>query len=408
MTLHANLRRDLKSTFADDFSRKKRPGRCFLAHLFSVKSPPMGQCASRMAVVGAKQAATAQYPAERRNIATTAASPSKPSSRSLVTSRTGSSFDDFDSSSGSLKGHIASGPIISTTASIDEADAKNDDGGNDGLSSFLDVYPLVLVFLPPAEVVQNLPICRFLRDAALTALPTILADDLRPALPKDLARLIDASPDRNGQWTKLAREWRSTTFVVAADALPLSEEVGGSDDEESDDADDEDSDDARDETEDSETDDDDFTAANSTAAPTTALEAFLSMPDVRDCLVDGCDPAAFAAWLHDKTEDYRGLGDINFWLKTAYVEESFEDETDDGGPYVTLTQGGLVEAGGGVGVRPERYRDFANLVLQCVEGLTEHFLYAEITGSGGTPLCYSDGTPLIMWIDAFGEYMYTC
>ena len=365
----------------------------------------MGQCASRMAVVGAKQAATAQYPAERRNIATTAASPSKPSSRSLVTSRTGSSFDDFDSSSGSL--NIASGPI-STTASIDEADAKNDDGGNDGLSLFLDVYPLVLVFLPPAEVVQNLPICRFLRDAALTRLPTILADDLRPALPKDLARLIDASPDRNGQWTKLAREWRSTTFLVAADALPLSEEVGGSDDEESDDADDEDSDDARDETEDSETDGDDFTAANSTAAPATALEAFLSMPDVRDCLVDGCDPVAFAAWLHDKTEDYRGLGDINFWLKTAYVEDSFEDETDDSGPYVTLTQGGLAEAGGGVGVRPERYRDFANLVLQCVEGLAEHFLYAEITGSGGTPLCYSDGTPLIMWIDAFGEYMYTC
>lgn len=367
----------------------------------------MGQCASRMAVVGAKQAATAQYPAECRKIATTAASPSKPSSRSLVTSGTISSFDDFDSSSGSL--NIVSGPIP-TTASIDEANAKNDDGGNNGLSLFLDVYPLVLVFLPPAEVAQNLPICRFLRDAALTALPTILADDLRPALPKDLARLIDASPDRNDHWAKLAREWRSTTFVVAADALPLSEEVGGtcSDDEESDDADDEDSDDTGDETEDSETDGDDFTAANSTAAPATALEAFLSMPDVRDCLVDGCDPATFAAWLHDKTEDYRGLGDINFWLKTAYVEDRFEDETDDGGPYVTLTQGGLVEAGGGVGVRPERYRDFANLVLQCVEGLAEHFLYAEITGSGGTPLCYSDGTPLIMWIDTFGEYMYTC
>lgn len=363
----------------------------------------MGQCASRMAVVGAKQAATAQCPAERRKIATTAASPSKPSSRSLVTSRTGSSSDDFDSSSGSLD--IASGPI-STTASIDEADAKNDDGGNDGLSLFLDVYPLVLAFLPPAKVAQNLPICRFLRDAALTALPTILADDLRPALPKDLARLIDASPNRNDQWTKLAREWRSTTFVVAADALPLSEEVGGSDDEESDDADDEDSDDADDEREDSETDGDASTAANSTAAPTTALEAFLTMPDVRDCLVDGCDPAAFAAWLHDKTEDYRGLGDINFWLKTAYVENRFEDEADDGGPYVTLTQGGLVEAGGGVGVRSERYRDFANLVLQCVEGLAEHFLYAEITGSGGTPLCYSDGTPLIMWIDAFGEYIH--
>ena len=382
----------------------------------------MGQCASRMAVVGAKQAGTTQYPAECRTIATPTANPSKASSRALVTSRTVSSSDDFDSSSGSLE--IASGPI--STASIDgcatalcgsskdkacpqnELNTEKDHGSNDGLSLFLDVYHLVLVFLPPAEVVQNLPICRFLRDAALTALPTILADDLRPALPKDLARLIDAHPDRNGQWTKLAREWRSTKFVAvtadAADALPFSEEVDSSSD------DDEDSDDAGDDdaTESCGTGGDDSTAANSLdAAPATALEAFLSMPDVRDCLVDGCDPAAFAAWLHDKTEDYRGLGDINFWLKTAYVEDRFDDETDDGGPYVTLTQGGLVEgeAGGGVGVRPERYRDFANLVLQYVEGLAEHFLYVEITGKGGTPLCYSDGTPLIMWIDGFGEYI---
>ena len=149
-------------------------------------------------------------------------------------------------------------------------------------------------------------------------------------------------------------------------------------------------------------DEDESTTA---APPETALEAFLSQPDVRECLVDGCDPAVFAAWLHDETEDYRGLGDINFWLKTAYVEDRFDDEADEAGPYVTLTQRGLVEAG--VGVRPERHRDFANLVLRCTEGLAEHFVYVEITSRGGTPLRYSDGTPLIhliMWIDGLGEY----
>ena len=315
---------------------------------------------------------------------------------------------------------------------------------NDGL---VDVYPLALEFLSPAEIARLLPICRSLSGAGRAVLPSVLAGELRPQLPRALVRLIDASPRRNEQWTQLAREWRRKSFVRAdeggedgdddgnskdggeggeelIDAPIANSTTTGDYDEESESEEDDDSslassgvsvpslhsedmtkveDSDEDSDEDSgDYDNDDEEEGGEATDTDTVLKAFLSKPAVVECLIDGCDPAAFASWLRGRDE-YRELADISHCLKGAYMAGTFEDETDEEGPYVTLTRSGLAED---VGVLPEKYRKFAGLVFKSIEVSCEYYLCAEITGRGGQALYYPDGTPLIMWIDAGGKCMH--
>lgn len=275
-------------------------------------------------------------------------------------------------------GSDSSGQSPPSQAAAEERDQKQEQEQEQGLGTanndgLLDVCPMALEFLSPAEIARLLALCRPLSEAGRAVLPSVLAGELRPRLPTDLAGRIDASPHRNEQWTKLAKEWRRESFVRAD---------GG----------DEDEDDATDE-------DDD---GGDTADTDTVLNAFLSKPKVVECLVDGCDPPAFASWLLGR-DGYRGLADISHCLNGACMAGTFEDETDEEGPYVTLTQSGLAD---GVGVLPDKYHDFAGLVFRAIEGHYEYYICVEITGPGGQTLCYPDGTPLMMWIDAEGKYTY--
>ena len=357
----------------------------------------------------------------------------------------------------------------------EEQKKQGNDSNVNNHDGLVDVYPLALEYLSPADIVRLIPICRSLAEAGRAVLPSVLAGELRPQLPRALVRMIDASPHRNEQWTKLAKEWRRKSFVRADEGggedaddddnegslckddgeggeeltdTPTAnstatatatatattntggdDEESGSEEEESEEDDDstlassssvgsgppslysedtteveesgEDSDEDSNEDEDLNEDADDDEEEDGEAADTdTVLKAFLSKPQVMKCLVDGCDPAAFASWLLGRDE-YRGLVDISHCLKGAYMAGTFEDETDEEGPYVTLTRSGLAE---NVGVLPEKYYDFAGLVVKSIEGPCEYYLCAEITGRGGQALYYPDGTPLIMWIDAGGKY----
>ena len=367
----------------------------------------LGQCISRMMVVDAEQALSpiAAAAATRTDAVAVHVSVAEDTGSVLMASRP-------------------------PQAGGEKEDEKKQGLGGTAADGLVDVYPMALEFLSPAEIARLLPICRSLSDAGRTVLPSVLADELRPRLPTDLADMIDASPHRNDQWTKLAKEWRRKSFVRAGGGCDVggsskedglietpsatsssttsssNDEESDSEEEESVDVEDDDSssvssdppslysDDATDEG----GDEDEGNAADTE----TVLGAFLSKPKVVECLIDGCDSGAFASWFLAR-DGYRGLADINHCLKGAYMAGTFDDETDEEGPYFTLTQAGLAN---GVGVLPEKYHDFAGLVCGAIEGRCEHYICAEINGRGGQTLCYPDGTPLIMWIDAEGKYTY--
>ena len=112
-------------------------------------------------------------------------------------------------------------PVATTSSMSMTASATSTNGGEEeGVSSanndaLIDVYPLALGFLSPGEVARLLPLCRALHDVGREALPSVIANDLRPILPVGLVKSIDDGINKNDHWMKLAKEWRCKSFVRA-------------------------------------------------------------------------------------------------------------------------------------------------------------------------------------------------
>lgn len=180
----------------------------------------LGQCISRMMVVDAEQALSPIAAAAATRTDAVAVSVAEDTGSVLIASGTVQSKSRPPQAGGEKEDEKKQGLGGTATDGLEE---KQGLGGTaaDGL---VDVYPMALEFLSPAEIARLLPICRSLSDAGRTVLPSVLADELRPRLPTDLADMIDASPHRNDQWTKLAKEWRRKSFVRAGGGC----DVGGS------------------------------------------------------------------------------------------------------------------------------------------------------------------------------------
>ena len=253
------------------------------------------------------------------------------------------------------------------TKSMSAGESREEEEGvasvNDAL---VDVYPLALGFLPSAEIARLLPLCHALELAGREAMPSALADELRPILPVSLAKAIDDSDNSNDYWVKLARAWRRKSFVRA--------EANAN------------------------TDDD--------ASPPTGavrileytddlLEAFFSEPEVSECLVQDCDPAAFVSYLRDIDEGYDSLGGLRTVLRGAWIDDEVNDEDR---PYHKLTETGVPNTG----VRADKFSSFIQAVFKYAPG-ENHFLCIEITAEGGKPIRLEDGTPLAMWVNGEGR-----
>ena len=309
------------------------------------------------------------------------------------------------------------------------------------------VIMYALPMLPSTQAVKYFTTCKAWHQIGQEVLPSILAKELQPLLPRRLVRMMNKSEHSRSHWTEFARQWRQKEFVranvgkSAVERNAVTCEATGETDK----------------------NDDDSTPRKCSACgeisdnlkrctgcksvwycnvtcqkahrkghkkecrrigkekkdierriaqevkhckaiePFTEgrmLETFFSRPDIAECLADTTSPEEYVKFL--ESLNCHSFHTLAMGFGGGMSECSKDVATEDWPNYQVLTEGGYDGKTSGNRIRKEKFDYFVDQVQRCAPGVNHYFML-EITYAGGQPLALEDGTPLAIWTDGIGR-----